>query len=107
MDDPPGFPPPGSSLESSVHELGQLHEGDAATAVVDDDDVTERTIHYDDMTEPEQAAERERWTLEMKRRLAALDLRAEFVAQGASWVELDDDGRVVRCDATGVLDVLE
>jgi hypothetical protein len=52
-------------------------------------------VHYDQMSPAEQAVVRARWDVGMDRRLAALDLAAEFEADGESFTELDAAGRVV------------
>jgi hypothetical protein len=52
-------------------------------------------VHYDQMSPAEQAVVRARWDVGMDRRLAALDLAAEFEAAGESFTELDAAGRVV------------
>jgi hypothetical protein len=52
-------------------------------------------VHYDQMSPAEQAVVRARWDAGMDRRLAALDLAAEFEAAGESFTELDAKGRAI------------
>jgi hypothetical protein len=47
----------------------------------------------------EQAVVRAEWTARMTARREALDLATRFAAAGRSWVELDDDGKVVERSA--------
>ena len=49
---------------------------------------------YDELDPVEQTAARDRWSAEIERRLAHLDLRSEFEAAGAPFSELVK-GRVV------------
>jgi hypothetical protein len=51
---------------------------------------------YDDLGPEDQAVVRVEWSERLEERRRALDLAAEFTAAGRSWVELDDDGRVVE-----------
>lgn len=51
---------------------------------------------YDALTAEEQAVVRAEWAERMDARRDELDLAAEFAAGGRSYVELGDDGRVVR-----------
>lgn len=53
---------------------------------------------YDNLNEHEQAMVRAEWTHAMRSRREALDLEAQFRAEGRSYVELDVDGNVVRVD---------
>jgi hypothetical protein len=53
---------------------------------------------YDDLTAEEQAVVRAEWAERMDARRAELNFAQEFSEQGRSYVELDDDGRVVRRD---------
>ncbi len=50
---------------------------------------------YDSVGDAEQAVVRASWDAGVEEALDALDLAAERAAEGASWTELDDDGRVV------------
>lgn len=54
---------------------------------------------YDDLDDREQAIVRAEWAEGIEARIEVLDLAETFAAQGRSWVELDDDGAVVRRDA--------
>jgi len=51
---------------------------------------------YDGLNAKEQAVVRAQWAEHMKQRREALDLAAEFIAQGRSFVELDEDGNIVE-----------
>lgn len=53
---------------------------------------------YDQLSGKEQALVRTEWAEGIEDRLAALDLAGEFAAQGRSWVELDDKGKVIERD---------
>ena len=50
---------------------------------------------YDDLSVREQAVVRESWDRGVERRIAALDLAAEFRAAGRSWTEADEHGHPV------------
>ncbi len=58
--------------------------------------VLECEASYDDLTAKEQAVIRAEWVERMAQRREALDLAAEFIAQGRSFVELDEDGNIVE-----------
>ena len=51
---------------------------------------------YDRLTAEEQAVVRAEWSERIDARIASLDLARSFAAEDRSFVELDDDGRVVR-----------
>ena len=51
---------------------------------------------YDRLTAEEQAVVRAEWSERIDARIAALDLARSLAAEDRSFVELDDDGRVVR-----------
>ena len=53
---------------------------------------------YDSVTTEEQAIVRAFWSERMAELVSALRLDRKFVAQGRPYVELDDDGNVVRHD---------
>lgn len=70
--------------------------------------VLECEVSYDDLTAEEQAVVRAEWVVRMAQRRDELDLAAEFVAQGRSFVELDEDGNIVEhtsgaADRSGLL----
>lgn len=52
--------------------------------------------NYDELTAEEQAVVRAEWVERMDARREGLDLAQEFADEGRSYVELDDDGTVVR-----------
>lgn len=58
--------------------------------------VLECEVSYDDLTSEEQAVVRAEWVVRMAQRREELDLAAEFIAQGRSFVELDEDGNIVE-----------
>lgn len=51
---------------------------------------------YDRLTAEEQAVVRAEWSERIDARIASLDLARSLAAEGRPFVELDDDGRVVR-----------
>jgi hypothetical protein len=57
--------------------------------------------HYDGLTAEEQAVVRAEWAERMDVRRDGLDLAQEFADRGRSYVELDDDGQVVRREPVG------
>lgn len=52
--------------------------------------------NYDGLTPEEQAVVRAEWAERMDARREGLDLAQEFADEGRSYVELDDEGAVVR-----------
>lgn len=54
---------------------------------------------YDGLDSKDQELVRGEWAARTAEGLANLDLRARFIAEGSTWVELDDDGHVVRRSA--------
>lgn len=58
---------------------------------------------YDDLSAEEQAIVRARWAERAAALLAELDLADEFAAQGRTYVDLDDNGRVVLHAADGTI----
>ncbi|MGZ4693814.1 MAG: TA system antitoxin ParD family protein [Acidimicrobiales bacterium] len=59
-------------------------------------DVLAARQDYDQLTAEEQAVVRAEWAERIDARREALDLAQEFSDQGRSYVELDDDGEIVR-----------
>jgi ParD-like antitoxin of type II bacterial toxin-antitoxin system len=57
---------------------------------------------YDDLTAEEQAVVRAEWAERMDARRQGLDLADRFRAEGRSYAELDEQGRVVVRDADSV-----
>lgn len=53
------------------------------------------TASYDALGDSAQAVVRARWDEEIAERAAALDLEADLLAAGDSWVEADADGKLV------------
>ena len=58
--------------------------------------VLECEAAYDELDAEEQAVVRAEWVEHMAKRREALDLAAEFIAQGRSFVELDEGGKIVE-----------
>ena len=56
---------------------------------------------YDEVSPTAQAMVRATWDEQFAQSVAELDLSSEFAAEGRSWVELDEDGNVVRRHADG------
>jgi hypothetical protein len=56
---------------------------------------------YDRLTAEGQAVVRAEWSERLDARIASLDLARSFADGGRSYVELDDDGNVVRIAAPG------
>lgn len=50
---------------------------------------------YDELSEREQAMVRATWDQRIEERIAALDLEAEFTAEGRSWTDADAAGNIV------------
>jgi hypothetical protein len=70
-----------ASPDVSVERIGRVLEGAAS---------------YDDLGPEEQAATRAYWRERMETLRRSLRLDEEFARQGRAYVELDDDGKVVR-----------
>ena len=51
---------------------------------------------YDALTAQEQAVIRAEWAERIEARRSVLNLEQEYIEQGRTYVELDDDGEVVR-----------
>ena len=58
--------------------------------------VLECEAAYDELDAEEQAVVRAEWVEHMAKRREALDLAAEFITQGRSFVELDEGGNIVE-----------
>jgi hypothetical protein len=54
------------------------------------------SMEYDDLGTEEQAVVRARWASLMKERRESLDLVRDFGVRGETYVDLDDQGRIVR-----------
>ncbi|MCY3609320.1 MAG: hypothetical protein OXF61_12460 [Acidimicrobiaceae bacterium] len=53
-------------------------------------------MSYDDLNSREQSLVRAEWAARTEQRRRSLDLVAEFEAAGMSYVEQDDEGRIIR-----------
>ncbi|WP_420446090.1 TA system antitoxin ParD family protein [Candidatus Poriferisodalis sp.] len=58
--------------------------------------VLECEASYDELNSYEQAVVRAEWAERAEQRRRDLNFAAEFATQGRSYVELDDDGNIVR-----------
>lgn len=87
-----------SAAQQIAHwaRIGRELESGGSVSHRDIADVLAARRDYDQLTSQEQAVVRAEWAERMEARREALDLAREFSAQGRSYVELDDDGRVVR-----------
>jgi ParD-like antitoxin of type II bacterial toxin-antitoxin system len=54
------------------------------------------TLSYDALGTEEQAVVRAEWARLMRERRESLDLRTDFLLRGETYVDLDEEGRVVR-----------
>ena len=54
--------------------------------------------HYDDLNSREQAIVRAEWAERTEQRRQSLNLAAVFAAEGRPYIDLDDEGNVVRVD---------
>ena len=54
------------------------------------------SLEYDDLGTEEQAVVRARWASLMKERRESLDLVRDFGLRGETYVDVDDDGNIVR-----------
>lgn len=58
---------------------------------------------YDDLTVEEQAVVRAEWEVRAGEILANLDLPAQFAATGQTYVDMNDDGQIVRHAPDGTI----
>ncbi len=58
---------------------------------------------YDRLGAEDQSLVRARWAERIEQRLAELDMVAEFATRGSTYVDMDEDGRMVRRDADGTV----
>lgn len=54
------------------------------------------SMEYDDLGTEEQAVVRARWASLMRQRRESLDLVSDFGLRGETYVDVDDQGRIVR-----------
>jgi len=59
------------------------------------------SLEYDDLGTEEQAVVRARWASLMKERRESLDLVRDFGLRGETYVDIDDQGRIVRHASDG------
>jgi hypothetical protein len=87
-----------SAAQQVVHwaRIGREIEASATIAFKDIAEVLAGSRSYDALTAKQQAVVRAEWSTRMDALREGLDLAAEFAAAGQPWVELDDDGRIVK-----------
>lgn len=76
--------------------IGREIESSPSTSVRDIERVLSGEAHYDDLGTHEQAIVRSEWSERMRGQLRALNFAEQFEAEGRPYVELDDNGDVVR-----------
>jgi hypothetical protein len=81
-------------------KLGRELERSGSLSVREVAEVLAGARAYDELAPKEQAIVRAEWAEQVEQRLAALDLGADFAAEGRAWVELAPDGSVIRHPAT-------
>lgn len=91
-----------SAAQQVVHwaRIGRELEASASISQKDIADVLAGSRSYDSLTAKEQAVVRAEWAERMDARREALNLAEQFAAAGRTWVELDDDGKVVKRGGT-------
>ncbi|MFF2052352.1 hypothetical protein ACFVU2_12200 [Leifsonia sp. NPDC058194] len=80
--------------------IGRELEASPGTSQRDIQRVLAGDAAYDDLGERGQAIVRAIWDEEMSKRLARLDLAAEFTQAGRSWTDADENGDAVVRDGT-------
>jgi len=87
-----------SAAQQVAHwaRIGREIEASASISSRDVAAVLNGSKPYDGLSAKEQAVVRAEWAERMDARRLALDLSAEFTAEGRSWVELDKEDRVVE-----------
>ena len=78
--------------------LGREIEAGAGVSHRDVADALAGRRRYDDLSAEEQAIVRTEWAQRMAARREQLNLADTFAADGRSYVELDNDGKVIRRD---------
>ena len=76
--------------------IGRELEASSDIAVRDVADVLSGAVEYDTLDSKAQAVVRAAWTERMQDARRSLNFSREFDGVGRTWVELDDDGQVVR-----------
>ena len=76
--------------------IGRELESSPSVSVRDVEAVLAKERSYDDLGLKEQAIVRAAWSQRLENRREQLNLEQEFASEGRAWVELDEDGRVVR-----------
>jgi hypothetical protein len=92
-----------SAAQQVVHwaRIGRAIEASEGVSLRDVGAVLAGAGRYDELTAWEQAVVRAEWSARMDELREGLDLAEAFRSEGRSWVELDDDGAVVRQEAGG------
>jgi hypothetical protein len=90
-----------SASQQVVHwaRIGREIEASASTLYKEIAQVLAGSRSYDSLSAKEQAVIRAEWSSRMDTLRTALNLAEEFSGAGRSWVELDEDGSVVRRSA--------
>lgn len=76
--------------------IGKELEASPSVSLRDIEQVLACEASYDDLSTREQAVVRAEWAARSEQRRRDLDFAAEFAAEGRSFVELDDEGNIVR-----------
>ena len=89
-----------STAQQIAHwaRIGREIEADAEISVEDIARVLRGKMSYDDLGAEEQAVVRAFWAERMKTLTDDLRLDQEFTARGQAYVELDENGEIVRHD---------
>lgn len=87
-----------SAAQQLTHwaRIGRELEAAADVSHRDIAEVLAKRRPYDDLTAEEQAVVRAEWTERMAQRREGLDLADRFAEDGRSYVELGEDGKVIR-----------
>lgn len=94
----------GRSASQQVSHWARIGRELEASGSVSHRDITEVLAgcrSYDELTAKEQAVVRAEWAERMEERRQSVDLTQRFDHQGRSYVELDDDGRIVSREPAG------
>ncbi|MEO7555396.1 MAG: hypothetical protein ABIV94_02165 [Acidimicrobiales bacterium] len=87
-----------SASQQVVHwaRIGRELEASASVSSKEIAEVLTGGRSYNSLDTKDQALVRAEWSSRMDARREALNLAAQFAAEGRTWVELDDDGNVVE-----------
>jgi hypothetical protein len=76
--------------------IGREIEASASISAKEIAEVLAGSRPYDSLSAKEQAVVRAEWSARMDELRSSLDLARQFADAGRSWVELDEDGKVVE-----------